>query len=349
MTRKGESAKTRANHQKIKLTFFIIASAATFYLAWQVFSPFLMLTATAVVAAIVLAPFHHWLSEVTGHHYRICAFLATLISVVAVGLPLGIGIMLLVQEIGDLRSVDQRFLEHPIWNFVPRELIDALTTLDVNAVLGRIVSFLSANIADILASTSQVIIMTLLFFVILYYLLAEREEVYHKILAMSPLSDRIDNSLIKRLTRTIRAVVLGSVVVGCVQGVLAGIGFLIFGVPNALIWGVLTLIAAQIPMAGTAIITVPAAVYLAITGNMVGAIGLGVWGAVLVGGIDNFLKPKLVEGKTNMHPLLILLSMFGGLQFFGPVGFILGPAVLAAALAFLEMYETGVLAGAFKL
>jgi len=350
MTRKEQALIEKTNHQKIKLGFFVLASAVTFYLAWQVFLPYMMLTATAVVAALTLAPFHLWLCQKTRHHLRWCAFLTTVLAMLVSGLPLAIGVILLIQQLNNWQTIDRAALmSSQLWQFFPKDLQAFVLQLDVDIVLTRVTQFLSENVAVILSSTSQVLLMTFLFFVILYYLLAEREVVYQKVLALSPLSNRIDNALIKRLTSTVRAVVLGNVVVGGLQGVLAGLGFLVFGVPNAFLWGVVTLLAAQIPMVGTAVITAPAALYLLFTGHASAAIGLGIWGMLLVGGIDNVLKPKLVEGRTNMHPLLILLSMFGGLQFFGPVGFILGPAVLAAALSFLEMYETGVLAGTVEL
>lgn len=337
------------NHQKVKLAFFVVVSIATFYLAWLVFQPFLLIVATATVAAIVLAPFHQWLSRVMGNRMRWSSFLATVIAFVGIGLPLALGTLFIVREINTISAIDTRLFASPWWNLLPNDIRSLFTSIDIQTLLMKVAEFVAVNLSAILASTSRFLLMTLLFFVTLYYLLAEREEVYHKMLAMSPLSNKIDNSIIQRLTHTIRAVVLGNVVVGVVQGILASIGFLIFGLPNAFIWGLLTLLAAQIPMLGTGIITIPAAIYLGMIGNTFGAVGLGIWGLILVGTIDNFLKPKLVEGKTDMHPLLILLSMFGGIQLFGPVGLILGPAVLAATLTFFDMYESGLLAGSFKL
>lgn len=337
------------SHQRVKLAFFVAASLVCFYLVWMVYRPFLLLVASAAVAAIVLAPFHLWFSRRIGGHDRFCAFIATLLGIVMLGIPLVIGAVLLIRELSAIGRPDMQIFDNPIFKYLPADVMSLIKSIDIQTFMDKIYGYLASNISEILASTSRFALMTLLFFVTAYYLLAEREMIYHKILAMSPLSDKIDNALIRRLTHTVRSVVLGSVLVGAVQGVLATIGFLIFGLPNALVWGVLTLLAAQIPMIGTGIVTLPAAAFLALSGHSSSAIGLAIWGVLLVGTIDNYLKPKLVEGKTDMHPLLILLAMIGGIEAFGAVGIVLGPAVLAAALAFLKMYESGILSGSLKL
>jgi predicted PurR-regulated permease PerM len=341
--------KKHPNHQRIKLAFFVTASLVTFALTWMVFRPFAMLIATALIAAIVVSPFHLWLWQVTKHHVRVCALIATITTFVGIGLPLALGTVFLVDEVAALKNIDPAFMQSPLWQMIPRDVQTAFGTLDVQSMVSTVAKYLSVNLGDVLASTSRIVVMALLFFITLYYLLAERETIYKNVLSLSPLSDTIDNNLIKRLTETIRAVVLGNVIVGCIQGALAFIGFLIFGLPNALIWGLITLLAAQVPVFGTAVVMVPAAAYLAMVGQIPAAIGLGLWSMLLVGTIDNILRPKLVEGKTKMHPFLVLLSMLGGVEFFGPIGLVLGPSVLAAALAFIEMYEEGVLTGGMKL
>ncbi|NBX51902.1 AI-2E family transporter [bacterium] len=96
-------------------------------------------------------------------------------------------------------------------------------------------------------------------------------------------------------------------------------------------------------MLGTSVIMIPAVLYLFITGEAGSAIGLALWAGVAVGLVDNLLQPFIVGGRTHMHALLILLSILGGLEFFGPIGFILGPTILAALLVILEMYKGGYL------
>jgi predicted PurR-regulated permease PerM len=142
---------------------------------------------------------------------------------------------------------------------------------------------------------------------------------------------------------TVRGVVFGSLIIAMIQGVVAAVGLTLFGVPGALIWAGLVVIAAQVPMLGTSVIMLPAVGYLFLTGNTTQGIGLLVWSLVAVGLVDNILQPFIVGGRTRMHALLILLSMLGGLNVFGPIGFIFGPTILAAFLVMIELYRSGIL------
>ena len=121
---------------------------------------------------------------------------------------------------------------------------------------------------------------------------------------------------------------------------IATIGFYIFGVPEPLLWGAFTVVAALVPTVGTSISLIPAVVYLAVTGNSGAAIGLTIWGVVAVGLIDNFLGPKLIGGSTKLHPVLVLIAIIGGIQLFGILGFLIGPIIMAIFIAMLEMFRS---------
>jgi predicted PurR-regulated permease PerM len=135
-------------------------------------------------------------------------------------------------------------------------------------------------------------------------------------------------------------VVKGSFLTALVQGVIATIGFFIFGVPVPLLWGLFTVLAALVPTIGTALSLVPAVIYLLVTGETGNAIGLAIWGAVAVGLVDNFVGPKIVGSRTQLHPVLVLLSVLGGIQVFGLLGFLIGPIVMAIFVALIDMYRT---------
>jgi predicted PurR-regulated permease PerM len=134
--------------------------------------------------------------------------------------------------------------------------------------------------------------------------------------------------------------VKGSFLVALSQGIVASIGFYIFGVPEPLLWGAFTVIVALVPTVGTSLSIVPAVIYLAVTGHSGAAIGMGVWGALAVGLIDNFLGPKLVGRSTKLHPVLVLIAIVGGIQLFGILGFLIGPIIMAIFIAMLDMYRS---------
>ncbi len=156
---------------------------------------------------------------------------------------------------------------------------------------------------------------------------------------ISPISSDHEDKLIDRIVAAVNGVVKGSFLVALAQGAIATIGFLIFGVPEPFLWGLFTVVAALVPTVGTALSLVPAIIYLLITGNTPQAIGLIIWGAAAVGLVDNFLGPKLIGTSTKLHPVLVLLSIIGGLQFFGILGFLIGPILLAIFVALTDMYR----------
>jgi len=117
---------------------------------------------------------------------------------------------------------------------------------------------------------------------------------------------------------------------------LGGLAFWVLGLPSALLWGVLMTLLSMIPMTGSWLVWIPAALYLVATGHWVKAIILVAWGALVVGTIDNFLRPRLVGKRAHLHELLVFFSVLGGLRLFGLLGLVLGPVVLAIAIALLS-------------
>jgi len=140
--------------------------------------------------------------------------------------------------------------------------------------------------------------------------------------------------------RTItQAVLYGQVLTAVIQGGLGGLALLVFGVQNALFWGAIMIITAFLPLLGTPVIWVPAGVGLILDGEVTRGILLLVFGATVVMNIDNFLRPKLVSSRTNVHPVLILIGVLGGLRVFGFIGMLIGPLILAILVALIKFYE----------
>jgi predicted PurR-regulated permease PerM len=177
------------------------------------------------------------------------------------------------------------------------------------------------------------------FFVIftMYYLFRDGERMRAAAYDVMPLSDTKAREILNRTGEVIGASVYGVLVIAVVQGVLGGLAFWVLGLPSPLLWGVVMIFLSMIPMLGAFIVWVPAAIYLALTGHWVQAVILAVWGALVIGSIDNFLRPKLVGERTRLHELLIFFSVLGGLQVFGVIGIVLGPVIVAITLALLDV------------
>jgi predicted PurR-regulated permease PerM len=160
------------------------------------------------------------------------------------------------------------------------------------------------------------------------------------LVSLSPLTDKDNALIVSRLKSAISATVRSTLVIGLAQGALTGVGFRIFGVPNPILWGSIATLTALVPGVGTALVITPAIIFLFFTGSIFGGIGLLVWGVVVNGFVDNFWRPKLIGDDTQLHPLVVLLAVLGGLALFGPLGFVLGPLAVNICLALAAIYAS---------
>jgi predicted PurR-regulated permease PerM len=132
--------------------------------------------------------------------------------------------------------------------------------------------------------------------------------------------------------------VRGNLTVALLQVIVSGIGFTIFGVPNALIWSICVGIASLAPGIGTPVFYFGATAYLLAVGSTIPGIGMLIWSVLAIIIVDNIIGPKLIGGKAELHPILVLISVLGGLSFFGPSGIFLGPLVISVLVGLLEIY-----------
>jgi predicted PurR-regulated permease PerM len=158
------------------------------------------------------------------------------------------------------------------------------------------------------------------------------------VVLVSPFVDSDDEAILNKLHLAINSVFKGNLTIALIQAFMTALGFAIFGVPNFVLWGTLAGICALIPTVGTSLVLIPGIIYLVLNGMGIYALGLLIWSIGAVGLIDNLLGPRLIGKEIAVHPLLVLFSVLGGISFFGPIGFILGPLSASLFLALLEIY-----------
>ncbi len=210
---------------------------------------------------------------------------------------------------------------------------------DFSAQVSGFASTAFSSITSIVSNITNFIVGLVLVLFTVYYLLVDWEKIKDFINSIFPISSERENLVAGKLERAIGGVVKGSFLVALLQAIIATVGFLIFGVPQPFLWGAFTLLAALVPTVGTSLSLVPAVLYLLITNHTGAGIGLAIWGATAVGLVDNVVSPKLIGSRTNLHPLLVLFSVIGGLQFFGIIGFLLGPILMAVFVSLLDIYR----------
>ncbi len=197
--------------------------------------------------------------------------------------------------------------------------------------------------SQVAAVTSGAVSFFFMLFIMLYsmyFFLKGGPKILNQILYYMPLSSVDERRLLDKFVSVTRATVKGSIVVGIVQGALAGASFALAGISGSMLWATMMAVFSVLPGIGSAIVWIPAVVYLLITNQIVAAIAVGLWCAIVVGSIDNFLRPRLVGRDTEMPDLLILLGTLGGVVLFGFVGVIIGPIVTALFLTIWELYGT---------
>jgi predicted PurR-regulated permease PerM len=137
----------------------------------------------------------------------------------------------------------------------------------------------------------------------------------------------------------VRSVTTGVVFVAIIQGVLAAIGFAVFGIERAALWGAFGAILAMMPGIGTFAVMVPGIVFLFLTSSTFNAVGLLIWTILMIVLVDNLLGPQLMSRGNKLHPFIILTSVLGGVSAFGPIGFIVGPVIVTLFVVLLEVYN----------
>ena len=331
----------------------VAATVVTLYLCWKMLEPFIEVLLWAVVLVIVFMPVHRRVrARVKSPGWS--AVLSCLLVVVVILVPLTLVTLAIVREMGHIAQALQPKqgdagavgLLDPNSPYVGRALnwigqyvdLEELKSQEFiaerlkslgGAIAGRTLGFVGGAVGFIVE----------IFFVIftMYYLFRDGERMREAVYNLTPLEDRKAHEIIDRTQEVISASVYGVLVIALIQGTLGGVAFWALGLPSPLLWGVVMVFLSMIPMAGAFIVWVPAAIFLALTGHWGKAIILTVWGAVVIGSVDNFLRPKLVGEKTRLHELLIFFSVLGGLQVFGVIGLVLGPVVVAITIALLDV------------
>ena len=212
---------------------------------------------------------------------------------------------------------------------LPARILDASRTA---------LRFGATQILPVLSKTGELLFNFFLMFFLMFYGFRDGERLLAWVLHISPLNDTEEQALISKIQGVTRGVVVGALGTAACQGGLAMIAFALVGIP-ALFWGTMLALGSLIPVVGAAMVWVPAALYLLIAGHPVSSLFLVLWCMLLVGTVDNFVRPILMHGATGMLSAVLLLALLGGLRCFGPVGILYGPLIFGLCAVCLYIYE----------
>ncbi|SDN48847.1 Predicted PurR-regulated permease PerM [Desulfonauticus submarinus] len=202
----------------------------------------------------------------------------------------------------------------------------------------KISLFIAKEGGTILSNVLTFFTNTGLFFFMLFYFLRDLDSLLNKLKRLSPLPDEQEEKILFALSDVSKKVVIGNLLTALAQGIVGGIGLALVGLP-AIFWGTLMAVTSLIPVVGTALVWLPAVGYLFLLGKMGASLFLALWSIILVGGIDNFLRPYLIGKGEFISPFFLFLAIIGGVSCFGFIGLIYGPLSFTFALVMLQIYE----------
>lgn len=204
--------------------------------------------------------------------------------------------------------------------------------------VGSMSKLLLSRLSSLTFGTINFLFMFFVFLYTMFFFLMDGERLVNKILYYLPLENHDEQLLLARFTSVSRATLKGTAVIGILQGGLSGLAFWVAGIPSAVFWGAVMTVLSVIPGIGTALVWIPAAIILAGAGHYYKAAGLTVFCALVVGSLDNFLRPALVGKDTQMHDLMIFFGTMGGIFMFGVPGIIIGPLIAALFITIWDIY-----------
>ncbi len=332
-------------------TLLIVASLAFVILLKPFFEPILW----AVILAVLFSPLHKFILKKFKGRHSLSAFITLLLIFFTVVVPATTLSIAVVNEgtglYSDIRAGVYDFSKPIAWVQKSLPIVsESLSKVGIDfEKLKEGFSKTALNSSQWIATNLFIIgqdalTFTALFILMLYLLfffLRDGQKIIELIIRVLPLGDKAEYHLLSKFAEVSRATIKGTLLVGAIQGTLGGIMFALLGIESAVFWGVVMIGLSILPAVGSALVWGPAALIFLANGDWVKALILFVVGALIIGMIDNVLRPILVGRDTKMPDYLILLSTIGGLGLFGLSGFVIGPVIAAFFLAIWVMFETG--------
>lgn len=336
----------------VLLLFLAIACWASF----NVFRPYIEPILLALIIGMLAGPFHHRLQRWLPNWPNLSATLSCLLISLLIILP-AITMLIAVVNQGLTYAATiktwvssgglEQLLNHPtllhsrelLERIIPAEQLSAEAMRE--QVMGAATG-LGSNLLGIggkLASgLTGIFTEFLLMLFVLFFVLRDQDALTAAVRHAVPLSRSQEDTLLQEVEQVSRSALLGTLLTALTQGLVGGIAMAICGFPG-LFWGAVIAFASLIPLVGTALVWAPAAAWLALTGEPGYALFLALWGVLVIGGIDNFVRPLFMQGASSLNTLLLFFSLLGGLNSFGLMGLLYGPLIVALTLVLFRLYE----------
>ena len=330
------------------------------YLAILILKPFLLAVLTAVVITYIFYPLYNKLLKAIKRE-ALSSFLVLLIILLIMVLPMAFIVNTLSREAVTAYSFVTGIVDKDIFeeecnteklvckgiNYIKDISSNQKFKEHFRSVFKGVVNFVVDKSSSFLFSIPKKMLEIFLVFFMMFFFFKDGKRIMERLWELITISEKDKKRIKKKISDVSFAVVYGSIFVALIQGLVAGIGYWIFGIKAPIFWGLITAVAALLPFIGTTLVWLPASLFLLLNGlvmsepsGILKGIGLFVYCALIVSTLDNVLKPKIIGAKGKIHPVVVLLGVFGGLAVFGLVGGVVGPLVLALLVTFINMYAS---------
>lgn len=341
---------TPALQNKVFLLLLVLVTVAFGLIVW----PFNGAIWWAIFIAIVFMPLHARLERRFGQRRSLAAFATLAVTLLVAILPLVLLTVSVTREAaalyGRVKSGELNLARYfqqivdglPAWL---RQLLERVGLPDVAAAQARIADALSqsgqaltSQALSIGQTTFEFVVSFFLMLYLLFFLLRDGPALSRRIVGAVPLQERHKQELFAKFATVVRATVKGNILVALIQGALGGLAFAFLGVPGAMLWGAVMALLSLLPAIGAAIVWLPVAFWFLMTGSLWHGLGLVAWGVLVIGLVDNLLRPLLVGKDTQLPDYLVLFSTIGGMAIFGLNGFVIGPVIAAMFVATWDIF-----------
>ncbi len=330
--------------RQVQTLLLLSATALGIYLCYRLALPFVPALAWALALAVLFAPLQRHLEA------KLRPNLAACVSVLLIGLIVVVPATFVGQQLVQQTAKGAETVEAKVTSGEWRRALEKQPRLapladwierrvDLPGSAKTFAAWLSGLAANFVKGSVFQLLGFCLTFYLLFFFLRDRRPVLQSIRALSPLSEAEMDTLYERIGDTIHATIYGALAVSSVQGLLGGLMFWWLGLSAPLLWGVVMALLAVVPMLGAFLVWIPAALFLAVEGSWGKALILTLWGMLVVGTIDNLLRPILVGKRLRLHTVLAFISVVGGLVLFGSAGLILGPVTLTVTTVLLDVWH----------
>lgn len=324
-----------------KITIMVIL-AILIVMAFFLVKPILFAILFGVILAFIFYPIYEGMNKKLNNKTISGIFICVLFLVFILLLIWFLTPIMIAQSLKIYYSVQSIDFVKPLQTIFPSILDSAQFSNEVGQIISSFVrdttnSFVN-YLSQIILNFPTILLQLGMAFFIMFFVLRDRDKLVSYIRSLLPFSKEVETKLFEQTKGITRSILYGQFLMGIIQGLIAGLGFFLFGVPNTLVLTLFACLAGIFPMVGTTIIWVPVAIYFLMKGTILSAIGVTLFGLIAVF-IDNVLKPIFVAHKTSLPSSMVLIGMIGGYFVFGFVGVILGPLILAYLLIVLEIYR----------